>query len=95
MGLRPRGRCRKLRLPAQGADWQLKGQEGGTHRAPGLTRTAGNRGPAEIERGTEDISGGVYTRDPVTDSRGERENESVSFQRFGGTVLVRRRVLAV
>ena len=39
-------------------------------------RTAGNRGPAEIERGTEDFSGGFYTRDPVTDSRGERENES-------------------
>ena len=45
----------------------------GTRRATGLTRTAGNRGPAEIERGTEDFGGGVYTRDPVTDSRGERE----------------------
>ena len=47
-----------------------------TRRATGLTRAAGNRGPAEIERGTEDFGGGVYTRDPVTDSRGERENES-------------------
>ena len=60
-----------------------------------MTRTAGNWGPAEIERGTEDFGGGVYTRDAVTDSRGECENESVSFQRFGGTALVRRRGLAV
>ena len=47
----------------------------GTRRATGLTHTAGNRGPAEIERGAESFlsAGGVYTRDPVTDSRGEHE----------------------
>ena len=48
----------------------------GTRRATGYTRMAGNRGPAEIEGGTEDFGSGVYTGDPVTDSRGERENES-------------------
>ena len=33
-------------------------------------------GDQQRSRGTEDFGGGVYTRDPVTDSRGERENES-------------------
>ena len=48
----------------------------GTRRATGLMRTAGNWGPAEIERVLKISVGFIYTRDPVTDSRGERENES-------------------
>ena len=51
MGLRPRGSCCRLRLPAQGADWQLKGQERGLTksywfnmhgRKPGTSREGGD-----------------------------------------------------
>ena len=49
----------------------MKGQEGVSLRDTGLTHTAGNRGPVKSEGFFF-----FYTRDPVTDSRGERENES-------------------
>ena len=52
-----------------------KGQEGELVKLL-VIRTRQETRDQQRSRGTEDFGGGFYTRDPVTDSRGERENES-------------------
>ena len=53
----------------------MKGQERGLVELL-VIRTRQETGDQQRSRGTEDFGGEVYTRDPVIDSRGERENES-------------------
>ena len=61
MGLRPRSSCRKLRLPAQGADWQLKGQEGGLAESYWFDTRGRKPGTSREQGDTEDFGGwGLY-----------------------------------
>ena len=52
------------------------GQERGLAKSYWFNARGRKPGTSRDRGGTEDFSGFVYTRDPVTDSRGERENES-------------------